>query len=220
MGQRVPGPGGKGPGGGGTPALVDHCVATGTGTCTINSTGANLIIVMAVAGGGIAVTAPTENKSNAFQAPAAVAASLASNNAAKGYYIFSPTVGASHIFTGGAASNVYFVSAWSGMLAGSGVYDTGNGLAQSGGSATLQPGSVTPAATGELIITAAMNSDNGSIWTVPSSPIAFTALDTSTGYGAEAQGYAVYASTTAINPSWTSAGTPNCVGIIAVFKHS
>lgn len=195
---------------------IAHCVAVNTGTCTIDTTGANLIVVGAVAGGLNAPTAPTENKGNTFQAPAAASWSLTGNNSGQIYYIFSPTVGSNHIFTGGSAQNIYFVSAWSGALAGSGVFDTGNANSQIGSLSTLNVGSVTPATTNELMVSMVINSDNALAWTVPTS---FTSMDTSTSYGIEQSAYFVDPSTSAINPQWSSAGTPTCGGAVAVFKH-
>ena len=215
----VPGIGNQVTGGSPSIALVSHCVATNTGTCTIDTTGATLIIVDQLTGGtGTLGAAPTENKGNTFQVPAATTCANGTSGVVQAYYIYNPTVGSSHIFTGHASSNVYFVSAWSGTDTTSAVYDTGNCHSQGGGGGTtFQPGSITPAATNEVVFTMAFNVDSGTgTWTVPTS---FSVVNTSTGYGAESTAYYVYPSTSALNPTWTNLNNQNFVGNIAVFKH-
>jgi hypothetical protein len=199
-------------------SLVDHCVATNTGTCTINSTGANLIVVAVVAGGLSTTTAPTENNGNTFQTPAAAGCVVGTNRGATQiYYIFSPTVGSSHIFTGHASGNIYFVSAWSGVLTGSGVYDTGNSRCTLGGAGTAYTtGSVTPSSANELLVSVALNDDTSTAFTLPTN---FTQIDTSTSWGQEKAAYYVYPSTSATNPSWTNTAQPDGGAAIAVFKH-
>ena len=200
---------------GAMPTLLTHCVATNTGTCTINTTGASLIVVMDVAGSAT-VTAPTENKGNTFQVPGAAGFARASDSG-QIYYICSPTTSSTHIFTGHAASNIYFVSAWSGTAASS-CFDVGSG-GQATGGATCTPGSISPGTTNELLVSAAINVDTGNAWTVPSTGGTWTSIDTSTSYGAEASAYLVDPSTSANNPNWTATGPPTCGSELAAFKH-
>lgn len=209
------------PASGGGINLLVQCLAKGTLTCTIDTTGATLIVVGQLTGGSSTLgAAPTENKSNTFQIPAATTCALGTSGVVQIYYIFNPTVGSGHIFTGHAASNGYFVSAYSGTLTTSAVYVTGNCHSQAGGGGvTFQPGSVTPTNTNQLIFSLAFDIDSGSgTWTVPSS---FSLLNSCTSgcFSSSSTAYYVNPSSSAINPTWTNVNNQNFVGDIAVFDH-
>lgn len=116
-------------------------------TDAINTTGANLLIIVCCSYNASTVT-PTDSKSNTWQGLTMYGSGT---NRVKVWYAYSPTVGTGHTFSLPTSSDsswaTYFVLAYSGMVTGSGVYDTINGSSTSNVS-----GNITPAASGELIL--------------------------------------------------------------------
>jgi hypothetical protein len=205
-----------GTGGGSVFTRGPSCVAVGTGSCTINDSNMTLDVVSAVIQGA-AVTVFTENKSNTIQTPASAAWTLSTTCAGQIYYIYNPTVGSGHTFTGGAAGNVYIVSSWAGTDTTSAVFDTGHGASQSGGvSTTMQPGAATPAQANDLVIGLVQNCDGGTAFTLP---LLFNTINSSTSAGFESLSSYTYPGTTSINPSWFLSTRPNAGAAQALFKH-
>lgn len=132
---------------GGGISLVSSVSATGSingsTTGSIDTTGANLIVVSIYYYTGSSLTV-TDSKSNTWTA----LTSRGSTILAKQYYCAGATVGSGHTFTlsGIASYSGIAVAAFSGANASP--FDT-----ESGASAT-QPGSITPAVANELFVTA------------------------------------------------------------------
>ena len=80
----------------------------------------------------------------------------------------------------------------------------------------MQPGAVTPAATGELLITGLYSGVNIGTPTIDS---AYTVLDFATGYPSQACAYLIDSASSAINPTWTVSTTATLIGVHAAFKH-
>jgi hypothetical protein len=108
-----------------------------------------------------------------------------------------------------------FISAWSGTLTTSGVFDAQNGFSATFTSA-LQPGSVTPAGTGELLVTNIVTQGNDT----ESIDSSFKIQDSQYGYSDfAAWAYLVDLNSSTVNPTWTPSGggTPGAA-VIAAFK--
>lgn len=205
-------------------SLISHVSVPGSisgGTSSaINTTGANFI-AFAVGyyeqGTGTGVsdskgntyTLLTTYASGAFQTKNFIA------------YCLNPVVGSGHTFTVGG-SNIYSygqVSAFSGAAASS-VFDTENGQGVTGSFTTVQPGSVTPASNGSLIVTGLAENESATSFSINAG---FTITDQSGNIGGTQIGggfaYLVQGSATAVNPTWTLNATSTFASAaIAVFK--
>ncbi len=128
----------------------------GTTSPSIDTSGADLIVISASCSSAtiIAYLATiSDNKSNTWLS-GGITQNDGSNNAASGIvYCINPTVGSGHTFTygGGSILQSICVAAYSGVNAG---FDTAKNSGASGGSFTVQPGSVTPNQNNSLIIVA------------------------------------------------------------------
>ncbi len=129
----------------------------GATTSAIDTTGANLIVLVVSYYG----TAPTvsDSKGNTWTARTAYTRSVAT---VREYYCQGGTVGSGHTFTVSGASSFSSVGALSFSGADAAPYDTENGGGNSG-SATTQPGSITPSVNDCLIVSATGWNSDGSI---------------------------------------------------------
>jgi hypothetical protein len=178
-------------------ALVAHTV-TQTTSSSINTTGATLLHICQVNNG--AITTPTDSKSNTW-----TAGTLFSNSSqgvfVQGFYAFNPTVGSGHTFTNKSNTSFggIFVTAWSGTLTTSGVFqspDTGT----VNSATSIQPGSITPAGVGQLLVSCFQGENAGTV----SINDSFTILDSLSLGGVPARNaYLIDSSSSAINPTWT-----------------
>jgi hypothetical protein len=132
------------------------------------------------------------------------------------FYCASAIVGTGHTFTVSGLFPAVSVAAFSGVDASP--YESGTG--GTGGSASAQPGSVTPSESGDLIITGinAGIATNGTI-TIDSG---FTAFAVGNNGNAEAGGiaYLIQAVLASVNPTWSWSTARDSVSSIAVFKHA
>jgi hypothetical protein len=157
--------------------------------------------------------APTDSKNNTWTA---LPQQVSGAEKIGIYYVFNPTVGPGHTFTcKSTIGQTLFVSAWSGTLTTSGVFDAQNGFSTTNSVNALQPGSITPAQSGELLVTniIALQNDTESINS------SFTIQDTQYRYSDfSAWAYLVDAGFSAINPTWTPSGITPGAAVIAAFK--
>jgi hypothetical protein len=186
---------------------------TGFTSSAIDTTGANLLILFVVSWDPFTVN-PSDSKGNTWQALTRYGPG-GTQGYVMAYYAYNPTVGASHTFSWPSNSEdawpSIFVLAYSGMLAGSGVYDASNG------DTNETSNSVTPAGAGELIISGYVTSTAGT----PAAAGDFAeeiqqaySGGVCIGGGVSAQ---VYAGTSAIEATWTP-NTGNRASNIIAFK--
>lgn len=205
---------------GGGPTLITNGKGPGDSssstTPSLNTTGANFIVIAVNSyGPGGAVTV-TDSKSNTWTA---LTQQVAGESKSRLYYCYAPTVGTGHTFnaTGGSFYGSIYVQAWAGMAAST--FDVENGNASASSASTLQPGSVTPSQANELIITAlAFNDNSAGIIAVNSS---FAITDTvAFSFTGGSMAWLIVSSTSAVNPTWNT--TNNCTNraaTIATFKY-
>lgn len=197
--------GGGGGGGGGTWAVVAHAKFTGSPaggvTAAINTTGANLLVVVETQYSGTAVASVDDSPHNTWS-HLTQQINSGSSASVRIAYVISPATSTSHTFsfTGGYGS-VEVIAFSKGTTI---TYDTTSAATGSGG--TIQPGSVTPAAANSLLVCGltylgTSAASIGSSFTI-SDQQPFVA---STAYGG---GLAYFVQTTAaaINPTWTAGG--------------
>lgn len=189
-------------------------------TPAIDTRNADLIILGCTTAAGTTAS-PTDSKSNVWTAIQQV------NNGTgvRGTLLYKavPTTDAAHTFTLSPGANnfpVIFVLAVSGSK--TSPLDQNNGTAATN-SANQQPGSITPLAAGELIVTFNTNGSvsNNATYTIDSS---FTISDQKTGEAshafAGAMAYLIQAVAAAVNPTWTIANPlqSNNACLIASFQ--
>jgi hypothetical protein len=195
--------------------LVAHgnCNGNGCTTSALNTTGATLLVITGAQGyGPTTVTAPTDSKGNTWQT--AINASSGCNRPVAIFYAYNPTVGTNHTFSAGTSSggSNLTVSAWSGTAISSSVFQTG--LESSCGNGTsVQPGSITPSATGYLLITVSFTGQAQYPVAISSG---FSLLD-ATVYGPDA--YLIDTSSNPINPTWSWSGNNYATAAMAAFAH-
>lgn len=208
-------------------ALVAHVAATGEGnnpvTGAIDTTGADFLVAIVSTDQSLDVPAVSDNMSNVWQ-PLTIYGSNSSAPTLQMWYVFNPTVGAGHTFTGHSEFETSIeVAAFSGLDTTSAVFEAGSDLGHVG-SGAQQPGAVTPADTGDLIISGYANHD----FTGTSGPglvdSGFTVTDSEQNARvASTLAYLIAPDTSAVNPSWvaTNQGQVFSAGVnIAVFKHA
>jgi hypothetical protein len=186
----LPGLGGTHVGGSKVPALISHTInsssASTVTTDAINTTGATLLVVVVNCWLGT-LNAPTSSPANTWSV-------LYSAGGGTGYYYsLSPVTSASQTFSvvnsGSGYNHTIAVMAFNGVS----VLDT------SAASTDTQPGSITPAANGELLISMAGGFATPVAPTVNSG---FTILD-SGNYVTTSTAWQVQGTAAPINPTWT-----------------
>lgn len=197
-------------------ALIANGAAAGATSPTLDTTGADLIVVSVTCW----TDDPTisDSKGNSWTR-LTVQTDTVPKEAL--FYCLSPTVGSGHTFsvTAGSLPSIA-VQAWSGADTG-GSYQQESG-ANGGSSTTVQPDSLTPAQAGSLIVTGinAWLSATPLTFTIDSS---FSISDQLTGSGSAfstGMAYLVQGAAAAVNPTWTIAGGPPTRSAVrmAVFK--
>jgi hypothetical protein len=191
---------------------------------TVNSTGADLIVVVTE----VSQTAPTagqltENKSNSgAQVKKTDYGVGAGQPVVTIFFYWNPTsVGASHTFTLNMGPGAFFpamcVASFSGSKTSASPFDAENGATGTGTS--RQPGSVTPAEDGELLVTGLAWGSMGLTAAINGS---FSIADQLDGNGTSRLGialaYKIQASAGAENPTWSWSGSNTISADIATFK--
>jgi hypothetical protein len=141
----------------GTPMLVGHAEAGNYSSATtagFDSTGATLLVAwLAVEGSDPA--APTDNYNNVWQ-PLPVYANGPRSHG-RFFYAYNPAVGPGHTFTAGGRYIALAVSAWSGMLNTSAVYQGSTGAVNA---STEALGTGTLSFTGPVLLVTAWAADS------------------------------------------------------------
>lgn len=190
--------------------------ANGGTTGSIDTTGASLLVMCLYEFSGTGPGTPTDSKSNTWTGLTATSANGVRTTI---WYSVNPTVGTGHTFTYNISATYPAIHA----LSFSGVSTTSPFDVQNGGSATsttsAQPGSVTPTADGELLISAL---GTAGVITSPSINSSFTA-DLSTTYSGAVNfggntAYYVQPTAAAINPTWSWTSAQSSCSRIASFK--
>lgn len=193
-------------------ALVAHTGAVHT-TSALNTTGANLIVVVAAYDSAATLSDSLGNTWNGL-----TAYSHGSDNYTKIWYCYAPTVGSAQTFTLSISYGYLAVAAFSGAT--TTPFDIENGAYTTGG-VSLQTGSITPSIDNELIISGLCFGGNSS---APSVDSGMTITDSTTAsqnvsYGG-ALAYKIQTTAAAINPTWSwTTSEANSVAI-ASFKSS
>jgi hypothetical protein len=185
-------------------------------TGAIDTTGANLIVCATGSYEGGGEFTPTDSKGNTYST---LTASLVGNGPqAQIHYVFNPTVGSGHTFSGGIAGTFPAIAciAFSGSVTSPFDQENGNTTASA---ASLTTGSVTPTENNELLI--AVVSWDAAITNLAINE-SFT-LDQSVAYGSgqnEGLGLAFFIQGTAgaLNPQWTWTTSRPAAARIATFK--
>lgn len=200
-------------------ALVNHAKSAGASTFTttgIDTTGANFI-VLALSYLNTAAPSISDNKGNTYTA--LTAKDDATSAKSRLYYCASPTVGTGHTVTvtGTSIFASVAVAAFSGVLGAAPLQ-----VEAAGGSGTglsRQPGSVTPAADGSLVVTGLAFEVSQTV-TIDSG---FAITDQNnfaggTDFGS-ALAYLIQGTAAAVNPTWTLPSGNASAATGAVFSH-
>jgi len=201
--------------------LVTHANATGNintvTSASANTTGANLIVISI--SWYIGGTAPvlTDNKSNTWTALTEHDANIISS--VRMYYCVGGTVGTGHTFTatGTGSAPALCMTCYSG--AASSPLDTQNGAGTSASGATLNTGSVTPAANGSLIVSGLCWDTSGQ---TAANSLGWSISDQSDGVSGVSMGasmaYLIQTTASAVNLQWSLTTGGNLAANVAVFK--
>lgn len=194
-------------------SLIGHTVASSSNggvsvtTTGFDTTGANLLVATGSYYATLAGTSFTDSKGNTWTKLATQGGSFLESM----YWCYAPTVGAGHTFSisGATTYSNLAVQAWSGSAA--------SPQDLTSGASASQPGSITPTAANELVVSGAAAA-SGAAMTVDSG---MTVTDTAVYTAGQSLGigmaYIVQTAATAINPIW-SAPVSGCT--IVSFKVS
>ena len=215
-------------------SLVDSTKAGSTGggfftvtTPSIDTSGADLIVVVSSFYNGGSNCVVTDNKGNTWQN--ARLASQAIQASVRISYCFNPTVGSGHTFTTQAANGSTFdyptilVEAWSG--AATAPLDKTNGATSAASGSTIAAGSVDPSPTDNELCIAGLSSDANSAGAV-SIDSGFTISNTVPHDGSAAHmlgsmAHLVQTTAASANPTWNLTNNSNGrAAAIATFKGS
>lgn len=201
-----------------TSPCVAHVSVTGdtTSGSPINTTGANLLVVVLANFGASAVTGITvsDNKGNSTWAVCGLNATAGNANTAI-WYQKNPTVGTGHTFT---VSGDSFGTIQAAAFSGADTTAPCDHTNQSGatGATTVQAGSITPTSPNKIVF-AVVGTDShaGTSWTIGSS---YSIIDNNAGGGNMQMADAFFTTTSATNPLWTYGTSISMSANIASFK--
>jgi hypothetical protein len=190
----------------------------GSSTTAINLTGATLIVLVE-ADDSASLTTPTDSSSNTWTG-LGVFHDSGPNYYNEIFYCYPCTVSSSQTFTAhGSTPRLVMIAASGTLTASSPIDGSGAGGSDLFGT-TCQPGSQTPSATGELLVSSLALGTNAATASVNDS---LSILNTTAGTGTYPQtylGYLIDSSSSAINPTWTASSSFTLVCTGALFKHS
>ncbi len=198
-------------------AAISLVVNTSTyGTSGALNAGGATVLVAFVGSDSSQSNAPSDSQSNTWTLATTTKVSTAYLSI---YYVCNPTVASNQTFTNNVSSggSWLLVSAFSGTATSS-CLDTYNGNGTTTNTDTITTGSVTPAASGELLVTDALKI-NGGIDTFSIND-GFSLLDQPTAFTPiSADAYLVASNTNPIDPTWTNAqSVTDLVANIIAFK--
>jgi hypothetical protein len=181
----------------------------------INTTGANLLIVVVTVDNGgayLAIYDTIAGHSNTYTfAKSQAAAGTATTYT---YYCANPTyVGSGHVFNVSVANGYesIYAAAYSG--AASSPLDAVTNSATNNANATIQPGSMTPTCTNELVITG-MFTEGGATPTISGATVRQARSSGGANWGGGLAD-SIQTAIVAINPTWTVASGHNAATIVA-----
>lgn len=193
---------------------------TGAVTAAINTMGASLLVmhVNCYATNGASVVV-SDSKGNSWTALTPQDGTGGDGNRSIIYYAANPIVGGSHTFTVGTSGAPIYavmqVQAFSGIVTAS-PFDVQNGAAPAAAT-SMQPGSVTPATSGSLVVTGINNFDTALATVNSGFAITDSALFASGMYYGGSMAYLVQGSAAAVNPIWGWTNSRRNAATIAVF---
>jgi hypothetical protein len=196
------------------PSIFVSTANSDTTATPIDTTGADLLIVVGSQYSGVAAGTVTDSKGNTWTA---LTAQSATPEYEQMFYCQGGTVGAGHTFAFSGQFSSCAVAAFSGSVASPLDVQAGQAFA---GAGSIAAGSVTPGQNDSLIVT-------GLGLAVPgAAPITvgsgFTITDTvppvNPNYEGVGIAYLVQTTAAAINPTWTWSGTVGVAATNAVFK--
>jgi hypothetical protein len=205
-------------------AAIAHVVSTSAGsasgttvtTSSVNTTGANLLVVAVTYYGNTTDPVLSDSKGNTWTGLTAREQS-GTTMSVRLYYCVPTSVGSGHTFTAGPGGTSYptiSVSAFSGAAASP--YDQETGAATAGSVTSFQPGSITPSENNCVLVTGV--STGGTSHGVDSS---FNATATDN-VGAQHLGggiaYKIQTTAGAENPTWSWATSSSKASAMASFK--
>lgn len=205
-------------------ALVAHTgfISSSGNTNTssgINNTGANFLVMHAGWYNGTTVNvSASDSLGNTWTAGTKHTSNIVSSQI---FYAVNPSVGAAQTFTITGAGTFFGAEAasFSGVATAS-PFDVQNGAGSVIAGTSLQPGSITPNASNELLITGVVTESGSGAHSINSS---FTVTDDSAYSGGVNEGvgmaYLIQGAAAAVNPTWSWSGSANpLVASIAAFK--
>jgi hypothetical protein len=193
-------------------ALLTHTTASGNGTASSAISGTGSTAILIAAHDTATPTAPTDSSSNTYTALTAYTADSGAYYV-QIFYACGPTVTGSMTFTAHGTVPKIEVATFSGTLTSLCGDGSGTGLVGGAFASSWQPGSITPAGSGELFFTALTYAGtvaptiSGGCFSVP--------LDTVSANGwTGTDAYCVNSGSTAQNPTW--ADTASSYGVPAM----
>lgn len=195
---------------------VGAAANTNATSAAIDTTGETLLVIVGLQVSIVTATTiptPTDSKGNTW-ASLTLYTSGAVVARVQIWYVCNPTVGTGHTvtITGNPAANTYvFAGFHGGVGGGAGCLVSGSGNGVAGG--TQKPGSVTPSAAGDLLITALAGDNHVNVAVTGGLSI----FETSTAASAGRAAWLSAANTSAVDPTWTPWLTTNIVSAIGVF---
>jgi len=196
-----------------------YVASTGTNTSTvtgsINTTGANLIVLVNALDTGT-MTTPTDSKGNVYNA--LTASVVGTDDQVRLFYLFNPIVGTGHTFTQAANYGMLGALAVSGAV--TNPFDQQNG-ATNAATVSLATGSITPSESSELIIGGWLVGGTNSAHSVGGGFTIGTNNDFNGTNGVRYGGtlaYLIQTTATAANPTLSWTGSVPAAARIASFK--
>lgn len=204
-------------------ALVVHNVTfsttnSGLTSASLNTTGADLLVVGLSEGGTVNNGTISDSKANTWHQ---LTQQINGGKSSELWYAWNAAVGTSHTFTVTGTTDFpsFCVAAFSGSQTSSDPFDVQNG-ANATFQSTLAPGSITPGSANELIVTC-LQSDGQALAATINGGFTVTDSTTNAGFGHQSASMAYLIQTTAAaaNPTWTRAsGNSTITANIASFK--
>jgi hypothetical protein len=185
-------------------------------TSAIDTTGADLIVLVRSVYDNGTPSTPTDNKSNTWTALTRRQATGDTAYDVRIWYSVNPTVGSGHTFTQGSSGAIYpslHVMAFSGSHASPFDQESGQGT---GSVTSVQAGSLTPSE-GNCLVISGMVSNGG----LPGIDGTYTESATAAIGGTSVSGgiaYDIQTTATATNPTWSWSGSHPSAAVLAVFK--
>jgi hypothetical protein len=188
-------------------------------TPDINTTGATLLVVGCISTWNSGATSTVTDSENSTWHPLTQRGTSGSGGQVQIFYSYSEKTNTNHNFT--CSNNGTYltmvVSAWKGTATDATVFDQESG-GQSSSNTSGQPGSITPAGSGELFVTMSDSDDSPSSYSIDSS---FNILWTDSNNSDEVGGHAylINSGSSAQNPTWTLGGNSKTFNMaMAAFK--